>query len=384
MKEQCTKIIAGMFIAVFCIITVSEAQTDKNQGLNAREGAIVPIAAFTASGNMEKLKPALNNGLDAGLTVNEIKEILVHIYAYAGFPRALNAVNAFISVTDDRKAKGIIDKTGREATPLPIDFDKNAYGHQVRNSLVGMDISNRKSGYSVFAPIIDTFLVEHLFADIFVRDILSHKERELVTISSLAAMTGTEPQLKSHLKIAMRMGCTEVHLKDFITVLKDRVGIETAERADRVLSDVQGRERAETNTQKIIITQTAPLPPTKGTDDKFTGSVRIDTPFKAGEPSNFYGANVTFDPGSRTAWHSHTMGQLLIVTSGTGLVQRWGDPVQEIDKGDVVWIPPHQKHWHGASPDSPMSHVAIAEQRDGKSAEWMEKVSDEQYLSKSE
>lgn len=91
------------------------------------------------------------------------------------------------------------------------------------------------------------------------------------------------------------------------------------------------------------------------------------------------GALVTFEPGARTAWHTHPLGQILIVTSGTGLVQRWGDPVQEIHRGDVVWIPPGQKHWHGAAPGSSMAHIAIVEQLDGKSVQWMEKVSDAQY-----
>jgi quercetin dioxygenase-like cupin family protein/alkylhydroperoxidase/carboxymuconolactone decarboxylase family protein YurZ len=371
--------LAGLFIAVFGIVTVVEADAGEKGGLNARQEAIVPIATFTATGQMDQLKPALNQGLDAGLTVNEIKEVLVHIYAYAGFPRALNAINAFKSVMDDRKARGIKDKTGREATPLPDDFDKNTYGHKVRNNLVGRDISNRKSGYPVFTPIIDKFLVEHLFADIFARDILSHKQRELVTISTLAAMSGTEAQLKGHFQIAMRLGYSDLQLKDFITALNDNVGAEIAERANRILGEVQGKERAGTNSQKIVVTPTASLPPTQGPDDKFTGSVRINTRFEAQDPSHFYGANVVFDPGSRTAWHSHTLGQLLIVTSGTGLVQRRGDPAQKIGKGDVVWIPPYQKHWHGATPDTPMAHIAIVEQRDGPSVEWMEKVSDEQY-----
>ncbi len=111
----------------------------------------------------------------------------------------------------------------------------------------------------------------------------------------------------------------------------------------------------------------------------FTGSVRVAPLFHAVAPAHISGALVTFEPGARTAWHTHPLGQILIVTAGTGLVQRWGDPVQEIRQGDVVWIPPGEKHWHGAAPNSSMSHIAIAEQLDGKSVEWMEKVSDAQY-----
>jgi len=118
-----------------------------------------------------------------------------------------------------------------------------------------------------------------------------------------------------------------------------------------------------------------------GPADWFTGSVRIDPMFlQANDPARVTGASVTFEPGARTAWHSHPLGQTLIVTAGCGLVQREGGPVEEIHPGDVVWIPPGEKHWHGASPTSAMTHVAIQEQLDGKTADWMEHVSDEQYL----
>ena len=113
--------------------------------------------------------------------------------------------------------------------------------------------------------------------------------------------------------------------------------------------------------------------------EHFTGTVRVAPLFRAVAPAHTSGALVTFEPGARTAWHTHPLGQILIVTAGTGLVQRWGDPVQEIHQGDVVWIPPGQKHWHGAAPNSSMTHIAIVEQLDGKSVDWMEKVSDAQY-----
>lgn len=117
----------------------------------------------------------------------------------------------------------------------------------------------------------------------------------------------------------------------------------------------------------------------QGPAENFTGSVRVDPLFQANAPARASGSLVTFEPRARTAWHTHPLGQVLIVTSGTGRVQRWGDPVEEIRQGDVVWIPPGQKHWHGAAPNSSMAHIAIVEQLDGKSVEWMEKVSDAQY-----
>jgi quercetin dioxygenase-like cupin family protein len=117
----------------------------------------------------------------------------------------------------------------------------------------------------------------------------------------------------------------------------------------------------------------------KGPAEYFTGTVRLDAPFKAIAPARVSGATVTFEPGARTAWHMHPLGQTLIVTFGCGRVQREGGPVEEVRAGDIVWFPPGEKHWHGAAPDTAMSHIAIAEALDGKVVDWMEKVSDEQY-----
>jgi len=120
-------------------------------------------------------------------------------------------------------------------------------------------------------------------------------------------------------------------------------------------------------------------PSAKGPADWFTGSVRIDTPFKGEAPARVGGAIVTFEPGARTAWHTHPLGQTLIVTAGSGLAQRESGPVEEIRPGDVVWFAPGEKHWHGAAPTTAMTHVAIAEALDGKVVDWMEQVSDAEY-----
>jgi 4-carboxymuconolactone decarboxylase len=132
--------------------------------------------------------------------------------------------------------------------------------------------------------------------------------------------------------------------------------------------------------QTIKITRSGSRPSQQAPAENFTGSVRVEPLFQANAPARAAGARVTFEPGARTGWHSHPLGQILIVTAGTGRVQRWGDPVEEIRQGDVVWTPPGQKHWHGASANTAMTHIAITEQLDGKTVEWMEKVSDAQYL----
>jgi quercetin dioxygenase-like cupin family protein len=120
-------------------------------------------------------------------------------------------------------------------------------------------------------------------------------------------------------------------------------------------------------------------PSAKGPADYFTGAVRIDPLFEAPAPARGRGASVTFEPGARTAWHTHPLGQTLIVTAGVGLTQCWGGPVTKIRPGDVIWCPPGHKHWHGACPNSAMTHLAIQEALDGKVVEWMEKVSDDEY-----
>ena len=117
----------------------------------------------------------------------------------------------------------------------------------------------------------------------------------------------------------------------------------------------------------------------KGSTDWFTGTVRVDALFEAAEPARVRGSNVTFEPGARTAWHSHPLGQMLIVTSGVGWAQREGGPIEEIRPGDVVWFSPNEKHWHGATPTTAMTHIAIQEALDGKVVEWMKKVSDAEY-----
>jgi quercetin dioxygenase-like cupin family protein len=120
-------------------------------------------------------------------------------------------------------------------------------------------------------------------------------------------------------------------------------------------------------------------PSGKGAAENFTGAVRIDPLFEAPDPARASGSSVTFEPGARTVWHTHPLGQTLIVTAGQGRVQHWGGPIEEIHPGDVIWFEPGEKHWHGASPTTAMTHIAIQERLNGKAVDWMERVSDEQY-----
>jgi len=239
MHRKITAFLAVIFFSMFSFVAILEAQKmDAHQALSAKQQSIIPIAAFTANGDMEKLRTALHEGLDAGLTVNEIKEILVQMYAYAGFPRSLNGINTFMAVMDERQAKGIKDEMGKEASPVPADMNKDEYGAKVRARLAGREVIPPPSGYQLFTPVIDTFLKEHLFADIFARDNLDYQSRELATIAALASMTGTAGQLRFHLGAAMNTGLTEVQMKDFISVLKSKVGNKEAQSANEILADI--------------------------------------------------------------------------------------------------------------------------------------------------
>jgi 4-carboxymuconolactone decarboxylase len=189
----------------------AQDQNSIKELLSPQEQGLVNISALTATGNMEQLKIRLNEGLDAGLTVNEIKEVLVQLYAYCGFPRSLNGINAFMAVSEERKAKGISDKTGKE---ILVSNKNDSYerGRKVLETLTKTPQSKPAPGFGVFAPRADAFLKEHLFADIFDSDVLTCRQRELVTIAALAAMPGVEAQLQAHIKMGLNTGITEDQL----------------------------------------------------------------------------------------------------------------------------------------------------------------------------
>jgi len=231
-------------LAVICgfllnVAAISEAQTmGANQALSAKQHSIIPIAAFTATGDLDKLRPALHAGLDAGLTVNEIKEILVQMYAYAGSPRSLNGIHTFMAVMDERHAKGITDELGKDASPVPADMNKDAYGAQVRARLSGQDVIPPPSGYQLFTPVIDTFLKEHLFADIFARDTLDFLSREIATIGALSSLEGVNPMLRFHMGAAMNVGLAENQAKELVALIGSEVGKKEGDNAGEVLKQV--------------------------------------------------------------------------------------------------------------------------------------------------
>jgi len=205
-----------------------------NASLSPKQQAIGPIAAFAATGDLSRLGAALDSGLDAGLSVGDCKEILVQMYAYAGFPRALNALGTLMKTVQARQQRGIDDPKG--AGPIPVGAELLAVGTANQTKLTGAPV---KGPVFEFAPAIDQYLKTHLFGDIFARANLDWQSRELATVAALAAMTGVEPQLLSHTRVSLHQGLTQQQLRQFADVLAERVGPEPAARA-RAALDQQG------------------------------------------------------------------------------------------------------------------------------------------------
>jgi 4-carboxymuconolactone decarboxylase len=223
----------------------AQKETSSPRALTDKQKSIIAIAAFTAKGDLQSLKPALDRGLDAGLTINEIKEVIVHLYAYCGFPRSIRGLQTFMEVLDLRKAQGINDETGAEATPITDERSKYMRGRENLEKLTGMPQTGPKRGYAAFAPVIDIFLKEHLFADIFDRDILTFAERELITISVLSSIGRVEPILHSHLSICLNAGLTPEQLHEFIGIIQSTVGNKEAMDAQSVLDLVLKNRQSE-------------------------------------------------------------------------------------------------------------------------------------------
>lgn len=240
MKIKNLRSLLLLMIAVLgmTVNTNAQQQMKTENALNPKEQSIIAIASLTAKGDLNKLRSALNSGLEGGLTVNEIKEILVHAYAYCGFPRSIRGLQTFMQVLDERKAKGISDTIGNDASTIDETSSKYERGKKILGELTKTPQPDTLTGYSAFAPAIDTFLKEHLFADIFERDVLTYKQRELVTISVIAAIGHAEPMLKSHLTICLNVGLTAEQLQQFVTIIKSTLGNNEAISAQKVLDEV--------------------------------------------------------------------------------------------------------------------------------------------------
>ncbi|WP_293313795.1 carboxymuconolactone decarboxylase family protein [Pedobacter sp. UBA5917] len=217
---------------------INAGEPKATQTLTIKQQKLVIISSLTAKGNLDDLKITLNSALTSGLTVNEIKETIVHLYAYCGFPRSIRGLQTFMAVLEERKAKGINDKQGAVATPVKDKRSKYERGKETLAKLTGAPQNGARTGYAAFAPEIEVFLKEHLFADIFERDILTYAERELVTIAVLSSIGGVEPMLKSHLGICLNVGLSAGQLQQFVELIRSVAGGKEADAAAIILNEV--------------------------------------------------------------------------------------------------------------------------------------------------
>lgn len=217
-------------VSLFANTLKAQQMTTVDTALSVKDKSNIAISSLTAQGKLVKLKMELNAGLEAGLTANEIKEILVHTYAYCGFPRSIRGLQTFMEVMNERKERGIMDNLGVEASPIVSESSKYERGKKILEALTATPQPEKLSGYSAFAPTIDTFLKEHLFADIFERDVLTFAQRELVTISVIAAIGDAD--------LALNVGWSPQQLNEFITVIHPTIGKKKSKAAKLVLKQV--------------------------------------------------------------------------------------------------------------------------------------------------
>ena len=337
------KRITGGILMTLAIVANAAALTPK-------ETAIVDIGAAVARGEQDKLAEALKIGFDTGLTLNEAKELVGQLYAYCGFPRALNAAVTLMTV-----AKECNPPEGNKPSAFKADYNALADGTANQTKLCGAPV---KGPLFDFHPQLDEYLKAHLFGDIFERDNLDWRTREIVTIAALAARPETEPQLKAHIAIGKGNGISD-------------------EQAAEIVRRVQLPQDP-----KDLPADWSPIPvgePNTAYAKFFIGRSYLHKLTLDQVPA----FGVTFEPGCRNNWHVHHAktggGQMLIVTAGEGYYQEWGKPARRIVKGDTVNIPAGVKHWHGAAPDSWFQHIALEVPGTEQSNEWLEPVDTAAY-----
>ena len=330
------------------------------------------IACNEAKGDLVSLESAIHNGLEAELTVSQIKEALSQLYAYTGFPRSLNALGVLQNVVESRKSKDKRVIMGEDANALPDDYNALERGTAVQTQLTGKPFNYE------FAPATDYYLKAHLFGDIFARDNLTYADRELITVSALSGLEGVEPQLKSHIAGARNMGVSEEQLQGIVVALATNGLLNESGRLAKAYNELS-TSNLPTSLNSQPSTLNLPWPQGKSNDayaQYFVGQSYLQ-PYFGGV------ANVTFEPRCRNNWHVHHKAvQVLICVSGKGWYQEWNKPAVALTPGTVIAIPDGVKHWHGAAADSWMQHLAIhTQEQPCATNEWLESVSDAQYNS---
>lgn len=384
-------------LALGILANVTAQSVKSAESLTPKQQSIVIIAAFTGSGDLVKLEKAVNDGLDSGLTVNEIGEVMLQAYAYAGFPKSLNAQNVLAKVLKTRQEKGIEDVYGEKPEAVS---QNNRYdiGLENVNKLTNRSEKQTRPTDTGYSATTDVFLKEHLFADVIERNNLSFQNRELATVGILSGLLTVNPQLGAHINGALNVGNTEEQLKAVVKVLSAKVGKKVGANTQSVLTQVlENRKKTPANTAAT----TDNKEPTKDGNPVYPPEARVSD-FGVGVYNSklaqyFSGdcylqllnneslsvVNVTFEPGCINNWHIHHAtsggGQLLIAVGGRGYYQIEGQDPVEMKAGDVAFMPPNTRHWHGAAKDSWFSHISVEVPGENTSNEWLERISPAEY-----
>ncbi|YCI07072.1 carboxymuconolactone decarboxylase family protein (plasmid) [Ensifer sp. D2-11] len=334
--------------------------------LPARDRSLVTLSAIVSTGKTAQIAAHVSLALDNDVKAGEIGELITHLAFYSGWPNAISAVMETKKVFDERQ---IAPLKNSEAARIELE----AAAEAARSAAVNTTVAPTAAALADLTNRV-------LFGELWQRPDLSARDRSLVTMSALIAV-GQPEQLPFHANRALDNGLSQGEASEVLAHVAFYAGWPKAMSAVPVLKQVlENRKATQVSAPQADLTITpAGTGAASAPEEYFTGSVQISGRYQADAPARVGGATVSFSAGARTAWHTHPLGQTLFIVSGRGWVQKEGEAVQEVGRGDVVWIPPLIRHWHGASSSEPMTHFAVAEALDGSSVTWMEKVSDEDY-----
>lgn len=310
--------------------------------LTEKETALCAVAANTARGDLETLKGAYSAAYGAGWTTRELKDVACQLYAYCGFPRALNALATLRALAPEA------ERGPARENPSRPDAQSLVRGTANQTKLCGQEV--KESLYD-WCPAIDDYLKAHLFGDIFGRDTLDWRTREIATVAALAALGNVKPQLDVHIGVAKHNGVSETEIAAILATVR---------------------------TENTVGPFKAGAPNT-GYQRYFSGRSWLAPLTVRAQETGVPICNVTFEPGCRNNWHAHTGGQILVCVGGEGWYQAFGEKAVKMTPGTVVEIPANVKHWHGAGPDTWFSHLAIECHPETNRNTWLEAVSDEEY-----
>ncbi|MBB6092393.1 4-carboxymuconolactone decarboxylase [Povalibacter uvarum] len=325
--------------------------------LAPRDRSLVTVSVLISTGKTAQLKGHLNRALTNGVKHTEVAAVVTHLAFYSGWPNAVSALNVVEEVFGERKIEIAAPEPPRKVHATPSGERE------------------RVSGAAKLTQLINDVVV----ADLWRSPDLSPRDRSLVTIAALAA-NGDDAALELQIRRGLDNGLSTIQIDEALTHLAFYAGLPKATTAVEVAGKVFGsRPTGKTGDAPRLSVFEPNTEPRAAPVSNFTGEVSLASSFKGTGDSRIGGATVTFQPGARTHWHVHPIGQLLVVTDGEGWVQAEGEPVRAVKKGDVVWTAPGVKHWHGAKPTQAMTHVAASETSAGSTVRWLEPVTSGQY-----